>query len=406
MDLKQSVRSVSMSRTRLVTLGAAIVVVLFFGWRWYGQAKKSDDPSANAHAAIRVDTAAAKRADVPIYLDGLGTVQAFYTVTIKARVDGQLQKLGFTEGQALKQGALIAQIDPRPYQAALDQAIAMKAKDSAQLRGAQRDLARYVILAPQELTSQQILSEARGMEEELEAQVKADQATIDNAKTQLDYTTITAPIDGLTGIRMVDPGNIVHASDTTGIVVLTQVQPISVIFTVPEESVSAVGRALEAGALAVAAMSRDGKTELDHGTVTLIDNEIDQTTGTARLKATFPNTHNTLWPGEFVSGRLLVQTERNAMTIPSVAVQRGPAGVFTYVVMPNSTVAVRPLQIGEESGALTVVASGLAEGDTVVTSNQYRLQPGAQIRSNTATAKARPAVAVKQPLVVMGGGAQ
>ena len=406
MDLKQSVRSVSMSRTRLVTLGAAIVVVLFFGWRWYGQAKKSDDPSANAHAAIRVDTAAAKRADVPIYLDGLGTVQAFYTVTIKARVDGQLQKLGFTEGQALKQGALIAQIDPRPYQAALDQAIAMKAKDSAQLRGAQRDLARYVILAPQELTSQQILSEARGMEEELEAQVKADQATIDNAKTQLDYTTITAPIDGLTGIRMVDPGNIVHASDTTGIVVLTQVQPISVIFTVPEESVSAVGRALEAGALAVAAMSRDGKTELDHGTVTLIDNEIDQTTGTARLKATFPNTHNTLWPGEFVSGRLLVQTERNAMTIPSVAVQRGPAGVFTYVVMPNSTVAVRPLQIGEESGALTVVASGLAEGDTVVTSNQYRLQPGAQIRSNTATAKARPAVAVKQPLVVMGGGAR
>jgi multidrug efflux system membrane fusion protein len=395
-----------MSRTRLVTLGAAIVVVLFFGWRWYGQAKKSDDPSANAHAAIRVDTAAAKRTDVPIYLDGLGTVQAFYTVTIKARVDGQLQKLGFTEGQALKQGALIAQIDPRPYQAALDQAIAMKAKDSAQLRGAQRDLARYVILAPQELTSQQILSEARGMEEELEAQVKADQATIDNAKTQLDYTTITAPIDGLTGIRMVDPGNIIHASDTTGIVVLTQVQPISVIFTVPEESVSAVGRALEAGALAVAAMSRDGKTELDHGTVTLIDNEIDQTTGTARLKATFPNTHNTLWPGEFVSGRLLVQTERNAMTIPSVAVQRGPAGVFTYVVMPNSTVAVRPLQIGEESGALTVVASGLAEGDTVVTSNQYRLQPGAQIRSNTATAKARPGVAVKQPLVVMGGGAR
>jgi multidrug efflux system membrane fusion protein len=405
MDLKQSVRSLSMSRTRLVTLGAAIAVVLFFGWRWYGQAKKSDAPSANAHV-IRVDTAAAKRADVPIYLDGLGTVQAFYTVTIKARVDGQLQKLGFTEGQALKQGALIAQIDPRPYQAALDQAIAMKAKDSAQLRGAQRDLARYVILAPQELTSQQILSEARGMEEELEAQVKADQATIDNAKTQLDYTTITAPIDGLTGIRMVDPGNIVHASDTTGIVVLTQVQPISVIFTVPEESVSAVGRALGAGALAVAAMSRDGKTELDHGTVTLIDNEIDQTTGTARLKATFPNTHNTLWPGEFVSGRLLVQTELNAMTIPSVAVQRGPAGVFTYVVMPNSTVAMRPLQIGEESGALTVVASGLAEGDTVVTSNQYRLQPGAQIRSNTATAKARPAVAVKQPLVVMGGGAQ
>ena len=406
MDWKHSMHSVRMSRTRLVMLAAMIIVIVFFGWRLAGHAQSPGDSLANAHAPIRVDTAAAKRADVPIYLDGLGTVQAFYTVTIKARVDGQLQKLGFTEGQTIKQGELIAQIDPRPYQAALDQAIAMKAKDSAQLRGAQRDLARYKILAPQELTSQQILSEEQGTEEELEAQVKADQATIDNARTQLEYTTITAPIDGLTGIRLVDPGNIVHASDATGIVVVTQVQPISIIFTVPEDSLPAISAALGVGPLAVAAMSRDGKTELDHGTVTLIDNEIDQTTGTARLKATFPNTRNTLWPGEFVSGRLLVQTAKNALTIPSAAVQRGPTGVFTYVVMADSTVAVRPLQIGEESGALTVVAGGIAEGDTVVTSNQYRLQPGAQIRTNTATAKTRGTVPVKEPLVVMGGAAR
>ena len=280
--------------------------------------------------------------DVPIYLAGLGTVQAYYTVTITARVDGQLQKIGFVEGETLKKGALIAQIDPRPYQAALDQALAVKAKDSAQLQSAQQDLQRYMVLAPQDLTSKQTLDAQRALVAELQAQIKGDEATIENARTQLAYTTITAPIEGRTGIRLVDPGNNVHASDTSGIVVLTQVQPISFIFTLPEDELPAVSRALAAGPVAVAALSRDEKTEFDHGTLVLIDNQIDQTTGTARLKATFPNADNQLWPGEFINARVLVETARNALTIPSKAVQRGPNGVFTYVVKADSTVEARP----------------------------------------------------------------
>jgi membrane fusion protein, multidrug efflux system len=381
-------RSWLTNRARALLLAAITVGVLLMLWRWHTDQAAAADAHLNATAAIRVDTAAARRSDVPIYLEGLGTVQAYYTVTITARVDGQLQKVGFTEGQTLARGALIAQIDPRPYQAALDQALAMKAKDGAQLHSAQQDLQRYVVLAPEDLTSKQTLDAQRALVAELQAQIKADEATIENARTQLAYTTITAPIDGRTGIRLVDPGNNVHASDTTGIVVLTQVQPISCVFTLPEDQLSVVSRALAAGPVSVAAMSRDDTTELDHGTLALIDNQIDPTTGTARLKATFPNAANTLWPGEFISARLLVATLRNALTIPSAAVQRGPSGVFTYVVRPDSTVEARSLQIGAESGALTVVAHGINDGEVVVTSNQYRLQPGARIRTNSGAAPA------------------
>jgi multidrug efflux system membrane fusion protein len=281
----------------------------------------------------------------------------------------------------------------------------MKAKDAAQLQSAEQDLQRYILLAPQELTSKQTLDAQRALVAELRAQTKADEANIENARTQLDYTTITAPIRGRTGIRLVDPGNNVHASDTTGIVVLTQVQPISFIFTLPEDELPAVSRALAAGSVAVAAMSRDGKTELDHGTLALIDNQIDQTTGTARLKATFPNAANTLWPGEFINARVLIDTARHALTIPSTAVQRGPTGVFTYVVKRDSTVEARPLQIGAESGAYTVVAQGISDGEIVVTSNQYRLQPGAQVRSGAGAQTAiRTAVAGKAALELTGGG--
>jgi multidrug efflux system membrane fusion protein len=386
-------------------LGAAIVVVLLIAWRWHtGQATADANP--NTHAAIRVETATAKRRDVPIYLEGLGTVQAFYTVTITARVDGQLQKVGFVEGQTVAKGALIAQIDPRPYQAALDQAIAMKSKDGSQLHSAEQDLQRYTILAPEDLASKQTLDAQRGLVGELRAQIKADEANIENARTQLAYTTITAPIEARTGIRLVDPGNIVHASDTTGIVVLTQVQPISFIFTLPEDELPAVSSALAAGPVAVAALSRDNKTELGHGTLALIDNQIDQATGTARLKAIFPNTANKLWPGEFINARVLVDTARNVLIIPSAAVQRGPTGVFTYVVKGDSTVEARPLQIGPETGTVTVVAKGLSDGEVVVTSNQYRLQPGAQVRTSATDPIAlRIAVAGKEP-AVMGAAAR
>jgi multidrug efflux system membrane fusion protein len=365
---------------------AAVVVLLALGWHWLpGSARPAGPAGAatDAHQAIPVETATAGRADVPVYLEGLGTVQAFYTVSVTARVDGQIQKLGFVEGQTVKPGDLIAQIDPRPFQAALDQAIATKAKDTAQLASASSDLARYLILAPKNLTSTQVLDEQRALVAQLQAQVKGDQASVENARTQLSYTTITSPIQGVTGIRKIDPGNIVLATNTTGIVMVTQVQPIACIFTLPEDALPTLTRALSAGPVTVAALSRDRKTDLDRGTVALIDNQIDQTTGTIRVKATFPNTHNTLWPGEFVYAQVLVQTERNALTIPTAALQRGPDGVFTYVVKPDSTVEARPLQIAGQSGALTVITDGLHDGERVVTGNQYRLQPGTRVRSST-----------------------
>jgi membrane fusion protein, multidrug efflux system len=364
---------------------AALAALLVFAWRTAVH-NQADAVTRVAPPAIAVDTAVVTQADVPIYLSGLGTVQAFYTVTVTARVDGELQTVAFTEGQTVHKGDLLAQIDPRPNRSAYEQAIATKVKDAAQLANAKRDLERYTVLQPQDLASKQTVDTQRAMVDQLTAQVQVDQAVIDNARTQLDYTRITSPINGRTGIRLVDPGNIVHAAATTGIVVVTQVQPISVIFTLPEEHLAAVNTALSAGPVNVTTVSRDGGTELDQGTLTLVDNQIDQTTGTAKLKATFSNAHNTLWPGQYVNARVLVRTDRKALTLPTTAVQLGPNGPFTYVVKPDSTVEVRQLKIGDESGGLTVVHTGLALNERVVTSNQYRLQAGAHVRAASSEA--------------------
>jgi membrane fusion protein, multidrug efflux system len=367
--------------------GLALAVLLLITWRVIVH-KPADAASHNAPPAIAVDTAAVAHSDVPIYLDGLGTVQAFYTVTVTARVDGETQKIGFTEGHSVHKGDLLAQIDPRPNQAAYDQALATKAKDEAMLANAKLDLDRYTLLQPQDLASKQTVDTARANVGQLTAQVQVDQAAVNNARTQLDYTRITSPIDGRTGIRLIDPGNIVRAAGTNGIVVVTQVQPISVVFTLPEENISAVGAALSAGPVEVTTLSRDGNTVLDQGTLSLIDNEIDQGTGTAKLKATFNNEHNTLWPGQYVNARVLVRTEHNVLTVPSAAVQLGPNGPFTYVVKSDSTVEVRPLELGVESRGLTVIAKGVAANERVVISNQYRLQAGVRVRDNAATPKA------------------
>jgi membrane fusion protein, multidrug efflux system len=367
--------------------GVALAVLLLIAWRVVVH-KPADAASRNAPPAIAVDTAAAKHSDVPIYLQGLGTVQAFYTVTVTARVDGEIQKIGFTEGQTVHKGDLLAQIDPRPNQAAYEQAVATKAKDAAMLANAKRDYDRYILLQPQDLASKQTVDTQRATVDQLTAQVQVDQAVTDNARTQLDYTRITSPIDGRTGVRLIDPGNIVRAAATAGIVVVTQVQPISVVFTLPEEDLGTVGGALAAGPVQVTTLSRDGDTVLDQGTLALIDNQIDQTTGTARLKATFPNTRNTLWPGQFVNARVLVRTEHSVLTLPSSAVQLGPNGPFTYVVKGDSTVEVRPLELGPESGGLTVIKKGIALNERVVTSNQYRLQAGVHVRDNAAAPKA------------------
>jgi multidrug efflux system membrane fusion protein len=360
----------------------ALVVIALIAWRTLLH-KSADAAARKAPPAIAVDTARVTHSNVPIYLSGLGTVQAFYTVTVTARVDGELQKIAFTEGQTVHKGDLLAQIDPRPNQAAYDQALAAKARDAAQLANAKRDLERYTVLQPQELASKQTVDTQHAMVDQLSAQLQADQAAIDNARTQLEYTRITSPIDGRTGIRLVDPGNIVHAAAATGIVVVTQVQPISVIFTLPEEKLPAVGAALAAGPVMVTILSRDGATELDQGTLALIDNEIDQATGTAKLKATFSNAHNTLWPGQYVNARVLVRTAHDALTVPTAAVQLGPNGPFTYVVKADATVEVRPLKISEESGGVTIVDNGLNLNETVVTSNHYRLQPGAHVRAQS-----------------------
>ena len=382
--------SLRLSSTRAVMIGVAVAIgaVLYWQRLTLPQSAAADPP--RTPAAVPVETAVATRADVPVHLEGLGTVQAFNTVKVTARVDGQIEKVGFVEGQTVKQGDVLLQIDPRPYRAALEQALAAKDKDAAQLANAERDLDRYEMLAPQDLVSQQTLDAQRALVAQIEAQLKGDEATIESARTQLDYTTITAPIRARTGIRLVDPGNIVHAADSTGIVVLTQMQPISVIFTLPEDDLSAVNTALSQGPVTVVALSRDSKQELDRGSVALVDNQIDQATGTIRLKATFPNRHRVLWPGQFVNVRALLKTEHDVLTIPSAAVQRGRDGVFTYVVRPDSTVEMRPITIGRESETSVVVKSGLEDGARVVTSNQYRLQPNTRVRV-VAAAERQPA---------------
>jgi multidrug efflux system membrane fusion protein len=361
----------------------AVVVLAVATAIGFGLARKPAAAAGKpAGRPVAVDTAGVTQSDVPIYLQGLGTVQAFYTVTVTARVDGELEKIGFTEGQTVHKGDLLAEIDPRPNQAALAQALATKAKDAAQLANARRDFERYTVLQPQDLASKQTVDTQRAMVDQLTAQLAIDEAQIANARTQLDYTRITSPIDGRTGIRLIDPGNIVHAADTTGIVVVTQVQPIAVIFTLPEENLGMVGAALSAGPVQVSVVPRDGGGELDEGALTLIDNQIDPATGTAKFKAIFKNAHDTLWPGQFVNARVLVRVDKNALTIPSTAVQLGAHGPFTYVVKDDSTVEARPLTLGQESNGVTIVTRGLEVTDRVVTSNQYRLQAGARVQPN------------------------
>jgi membrane fusion protein, multidrug efflux system len=370
-------------RGRMI-LGTCALAVLMAAIAWLTHTPATAAAPPSGPNAVAVEMATVGRATVPLYVEGLGNVQAFYTANITARVDGELQRVVFAEGQMVKKGQLLAQIDPRPNQAVYDQAVATEAKDAAQLEGAKDAFQRYEKLAPQNLTSQQTINTQRALVEQIQAQIKVDRAIIDNAKTQLDYTSIVSPIDGRTGIRKVDPGNNVHASDTSGIVVVTQMQPISIVFTLPEDNLVAVNKALGVGAVRVTALSRDNKTQLDTGTLMLIDNQIDQSTATMRLKAVFPNQQNTLWPGQFVNVRVLVQQQDDVLTLPSTAIQHGPDGLFTYVVKADSTVEMRPLKIGEDSEGVVVVTDGLTAGERVVTSNQYRLQPGAHVRLQSA----------------------
>ena len=378
-----------MRRFRLIAAALALSGAGLAGWLWIEGPAKAQAP-APPPPAIPVQAATASPADVPIQETGLGSVQAFNTVTVKVRVDGELQKIAFTEGQMVKAGDLLAQIDPRPFQAALDQAIAKQAQDQAQLDNARLNLQRDANLVIHQYATQQTVDNEKAMVSQLEATIQGDAAAIENARVQLGYTTITAPIAGRTGIRLIDQGNIVHATDTGGIVVVTQLQPISVIFTLPEDDLPAIADAQAKGAVTVTALSRDGTDPLDQGTLALVDNEIDQTTGTLRLKATFPNPHNRLWPGQFVNIQVLLRTERGVLTVPSGAIQRSNSGLYVYRVKPDDSVEVQPVEVGQMTNKIAVVTGGLEPGDRVVTAGQYRLQPGARV----AIAQAGPAAAV------------
>ena len=340
-------------------------------------------PGSKDGDAIPVLTATATVADVPEYLDALGTVQAFNTVNIKAMIDGPLTEVRFVEGQDVKAGDVLARIDPRPYQAALDQAVAKKAQDEASLANARVDLARYQKLAATAYTSSQTSDTQKAQVAQDVALVEQDQAQIDTARTNLSYTTIASPLAGRTGIRQVDQGNIVHAADTTPLVVITQLQPISVVFTLPQQTLPEVAAAMHVGTPEVLAFPQGdiaaSGAPVDRGQLAVLDNTVDQNTGTIKLKATFPNAGLALWPGGFINVRLLVRTERGVLTVPPVAVQRGPAGAYAYVVASDSTAMRRPLTVGHEDEAVSVVLAGLQPGDRVVTDGASRLTNGARV---------------------------
>jgi membrane fusion protein, multidrug efflux system len=339
-------------------------------------------------APVPVAAARAIRQDVPIFLRGLGSVQAFSAVTVRARVDGTLMQVPVTEGQDVKQGDLIAVIDPRPFQAALEAATAKRTQDEADLVNAKRDLTRYLSLAQNSFASHQQVDTQQAMVNRLTALIAGDEAALTNAKLNLSYCYITSPIQGRVGLRQVDPGNMVRAGDATGIISLTQVHPISMVFTLPQENLPRINLAMAGGTLSVVAFAADDKTELDQGTLLTPDNAIDPTTGTIKLKATFPNPRNTLWPGQFVNARLQLGTEQNALTVPSVAVQHGPAGLYTYVVNPDSSVARQPIEVARNNGAMAVITKGLVEGQMVVTDGQSRLQTGTKVAVNDASRQA------------------
>jgi membrane fusion protein, multidrug efflux system len=343
---------------------------------------------APGRAPVPVGVAVAARQNVPIYLTGLGTVQPISSVSIHSQIDGKLQEVPFTEGQHVKKGDVLARIDPRLFKAALDQAKAKKAQDQALLGSAQKDLARFKALALKSFETQQNVDLQQGKVDQLTAALDADDAAIETAQTQLDYTTITAPSDGRIGVRLVDPGNVVHASDAGSIATLMLAQPAAVMFTLPSRVLDDVRQAMDRSTIEVIAFDQDNRLPLSTGKLLLVDNAVDQATATIRLKAIFPNTDDRLWPGEFVNARLLLETRSNVIAVPASAIQRGPQGLFAWIVTADNIAVVRQIQVGPTTGDLTIISSGLNEGDRVVTDGQYKLQPNAPVTVSTPPAPA------------------
>ena len=334
---------------------------------------------------VPVSVATAERHNVPYYLTGLGSVNAYYTVSVKSRVDGELMQVNFKEGQNVQKGELLAVIDPRPYQVALEQAQAALFRDQAQLRDAKLNFERFKgLLQSSGAMSQQQVDTQGATVDQLDGTVRNDQAAIDSAKLNLVYCHITSPVTGRIGLRLVDPGNIVHATDTNALFVITQLQPIAVIFTLPEDSLPAVAPEMAKGTLEVDAYSRDDQNKLASGKLLTIDNQIDQTTGTARLKAVFDNKDNALWPNQFVNTRLLLNVRKNSTTIPAAAIQRGPQGTYVFAVKSDNTVEVRAVTVAFTQDNVSVIASGVSPNDVVVTDGQDKLQEGSKIETRPA----------------------
>lgn len=365
----------------LTILIVSMAISLSFIWI---TSSRPSVPKSEADDTIPVVTDKVRRRDLPVYLNGLGKVQALNTVTIRAQVDGKIVQVNFREGQDVRRGDGLLQIDPRPYQAALDQAIAKQNQDQAQLSYAHKVLDRDTSLFGKKILDQQSLDLQQSTTAQLEALVKADEAAVANAKVQLEFTKITSPIDGRVGLRLVDQGNIVHANDQAGLATIAQLQPISAVFTLPESNLHEINTRIRTSAknytFPVVAMDRENNRVLDQGELSAVDNQIDEATGTIKLKALFQNQQFDLWPGQFVNVRLLVDTRSQGLTLPSNAVNQGPNGDFIYVIRPDLTAEVRPVKVGISEAGQTLVESGVAEGENVVIDGQYLLKSNARVR--------------------------
>jgi multidrug efflux system membrane fusion protein len=389
------------SRWWLWVLGLAVLAALAF-WYFHGtEANGEGQGAANASGGqgsgkggrqgqggapvVPVVVASAQSGDLPVYFNGLGTVTAFNTVTVRSRVDGQIVKINFTEGQTVHQGDALVEIDPRPFQVQLEQAEGQLAKDHAQLRDVQVDYERYQLLYKEGVVPKQQVDTQQAQVGQYEGAIQADHGSIDSAKLQIVYAHVTAPITGRVGLRLVDVGNIVHASDTTGLLVITQLQPISVIFALPQDQLSQVLSKLHGKQLAVDAYDRDDITKIASGKLLTVDNQIDTTTGTYKLKAVFDNDKNILFPNQFVNVHLLVDTKRNVTVVPAAAIQRGPQGTYVYSVQKNNTVKIQPVTVALSTSSSIGISTGLQPGDVVVTDGQDKLQDGSKIEAHAAT---------------------
>jgi len=380
----------------LVVVLATIALGGYLGWSHFsghGRDTAAVDGAkggGQAPAVVPVTIYDVQLTDFPVYFYGLGTVEPYDTVTVSSRVDGEVTMVAFKQGQMVMDGDILARIDPRPYQAALDDALGKKAQHEASLKDARLMLGRLKTLLGESAVTPQQVDTQTSVVDQLVAQIKSDDAVIDNAQTQIGYTTIRAPISGKTGFRLVDPGNIVHAADTAGIVTIVKLQPISVVFTATENDVPQINTALAAGSVRVDALSWDGLKTLSQGKLSVVNNEIDQASGTIRMKATFENSDNALWPGLSVSTRVLVDTLKQVAVIPEDAVQRGPNGLFTYVVTNDNKAEIHVIKVGQEDNGQAVVLQGLVPGQKVVTSGQYRLQQGALVQPSEASSPTTP----------------